>query len=210
MSTSVLQVQGQEQPPTPVTDDDPAEDQIYIEQETVDDGSAGYDSGEESEDKADKEQERQRAKRIRELSIASGMANLTLNDQLRPALSRVKSSPSLLPPVPEEENSFNPSFYAAGPRRAESTEDLPAHIRYPFTLATDNPQQYPYPYFPAAAAPNVSYVPGYGENYAGTAGLPMGTLAFGYALNPSAASSPSFPSDNGIAIKPIARLKTTF
>jgi len=215
ISTSVLRGQGRGQLPTPTADDDPAHEQIYIEQETVDDDSAGFDSGEESED--DEEQE-ERNRRMEEpsSSIASGLANLTLNEQLRPALSQVKSSPSLPLSFPEE-TPPNPSFYAAEPRRAESTQDLPAHIRYPFvtsngvaqppapvqTHAPHNPAQYPYQSLSTAATLNASSVPtftdpgtafrGYGENYARNPGLPRGTAA-----PTSAASSPSFPGDNGV------------
>ncbi|KAF9555585.1 hypothetical protein CPC08DRAFT_124242 [Agrocybe pediades] len=67
-------------------------------------------------------------------NIADGMASLTLNDTLRPAISRVKSAPPLEDTSSETSN-HRPPISNPNPRLSESTQELPAHIQYPFKCA---------------------------------------------------------------------------
>ncbi|KAF4611640.1 hypothetical protein D9613_004577 [Agrocybe pediades] len=70
-------------------------------------------------------------------NIDAEMANLTLNDTLRPAISRVKSAP---PPEDASPGTsgHRPPISNLNPRLAESTQDLPAHIRYPFAYTNNS------------------------------------------------------------------------
>ncbi|KAF9555584.1 hypothetical protein CPC08DRAFT_752970 [Agrocybe pediades] len=69
-----------------------------------------------------------------ESNIDAEMANLTLNDTLRPAISRVKSAPPPEDASPGNSN-HTPPISDPNPKVAESTQDLPAHLRYPFAYA---------------------------------------------------------------------------
>ncbi|KAF4611638.1 hypothetical protein D9613_004575 [Agrocybe pediades] len=97
----------------------------------------GEDADEWEDSSSGSEYEELRGNRLNGHNIADGMANLTLNDTLRPAISRVKSAPPLEDASPGPSN-HRPPISNPDPRLAESTQDLPAHLRYPFAYTNNS------------------------------------------------------------------------
>ncbi|KAF9546379.1 hypothetical protein CPC08DRAFT_379104 [Agrocybe pediades] len=103
----------------------------------INDEEEGGDVEEWEDSASGSEDEEPRSNRLNGHSIADGMANLTLNDTLRPAISRVKSAPPLEDASPGPSN-HRPPISNPDPRLAESTQDLPAHLRYPFAYTNNS------------------------------------------------------------------------
>ncbi|KDR86124.1 hypothetical protein GALMADRAFT_403215 [Galerina marginata CBS 339.88] len=105
-------------------------------------------------DSESEEEESDQDTRMRD-PLTNNMAQLSLNDELRPAFSRVKSDPQL--PSTTASTHPNESFKRLEPRQAESSQNLPSRLREPFTNSTaeGNPRPPPYlqvPNVPRAAS----------------------------------------------------------
>jgi len=95
--------------------------------------------GDEDDDsESDQEEMDGRDARMRD-PLNSGMANLSLNEELRPAFSHVKSDPQL--PLSSGHQSLKVPMARMEPRHSESTQNLPNRLREPFVAnPPPNPQ----------------------------------------------------------------------
>ncbi|KAF8907090.1 hypothetical protein CPB84DRAFT_348095 [Gymnopilus junonius] len=94
--------------------------------------------GPEDQQAEEKEEEEEEDKRMHD-PVTNRMANLSLNDELRPAFSFNKSDPQL--PQPTETTSSDLPLPHVDPRQTASTQDLPQRLKEPFIAN-------PYPYAP--------------------------------------------------------------